>query len=131
MSKVRKSDGCWRWDAGFTPEGYGKFWLDGRTRLAHRLIYELERGPIPDGLVIDHLCRNRGCVNPEHMEPVTNRANLLRGNTLAAGNLAKTHCRNGHEYNDANTYRPPDGSRMCRVCKRARDRAKYWQLKSG
>jgi hypothetical protein len=131
MSKVRKGDGCWGWDAGHTPAGYAKFWRDGRTQLAHRLIYEHERGPIPDGLVIDHLCRNRGCVNPDHLEVVTTRTNLLRGDTLAAANVAKTHCRNGHEYDDANTYRAPDGQRMCRVCMRAHDRARYWRLKSG
>ena len=130
MSKVRKTSGCWEWAAGRTPAGYGKFYLGGKTVLAHRVSYELHVGRIPKGLNLDHLCRNRACVNPAHLEPVTVRTNLLRGDTLAAANSVKTHCINGHEFNDANTYRVPDGSRMCRVCMRARDRARYWRLKN-
>lgn len=126
--KVDKSGDCWLWTAGRTPEGYGKFWLDGRTVLAHRVAFELGHGPIPDGLQLDHLCRVRHCVR--HLEPVTVRDNLMRGpGTLAAINAAKTHCRNGHEFTDANTYRPPDGSRMCRECMRAKDRRAYWRKK--
>jgi len=132
MSKVRKTDQCWEWVAGLTTEGYGKFWLDGRTTLAHRISYQLHRGPIPEGLIIDHLCRNRACVNPDHLDTVTHRTNLLRGETLAAANAAKTHCRNGHEFNDENTYVvPSDGSRMCRVCMRDTGRRRYWRLKAG
>jgi hypothetical protein len=117
--------------AGLTSEGYGKFWLDGRAQLAHRIAYELNVGPIGDGLHIDHLCRNRACVRPDHLEPVTIRDNLMRGpSTLAAINAAKTHCRNGHEFDAVNTYRPTDGSRMCRECMRASDRRAYWRKKA-
>ena len=128
-SKVDKDGDCWLWTAGKTPEGYGKFWLDGRTVLAHRIAYGLEHGAIPDGLHLDHLCRVRHCVR--HIEPVTVRENLLRGpTTLAAINAAKTHCRNGHEFTAANTYSPPDGSRMCRECMRASDRRAYWRKRA-
>jgi hypothetical protein len=131
MSYIEQSPDCWNWTGGLTSRGYGKFWRDGRTVSAHRTSYELHVGPIPDGLHIDHLCRNRRCVRPDHLEPVTARDNLLRGDTLAAGNVAKTECANGHPYDDGNTYRAPDGSRMCRTCMRDRDRRRYWRLKAG
>jgi hypothetical protein len=128
-SYVDKSGDCWLWTGGRTPEGYGKFWLNGKTVLAHRVAYALERGRLPDtGHQLDHTCRVRSCVRIHHLESVSVRENLLRGpTTQAAINSAKTHCRNGHEYTDANTYRPPDGSRMCRVCARAKDRRAYWR----
>lgn len=129
MSKVRTTEDCWEWIAGCTPEGYGKFWINGKTDLAHRVAYRLHVGPIPHGLVLDHLCRNRRCVRPDHLEPVTHRTNLLRGDTLAAANVAKTHCRNGHPYSEVNTYIAPDGSRMCRLCMRASGRRRYWRLR--
>ena len=92
--------------------------MAGKHFLAHRMIYELLVGPIPDGLEIDHLCRNRGCVNPGHMEPVTHRENLMRGDTVAAANPAKTHCIRGHPYDDENTYRY-GSHRYCRACNKA------------
>lgn len=129
-AKISRGE-CWEWTGGLTPAGYGKFWLDGRTVLAHRLSYELHVGPIPPGMQLDHLCRRRSCVRPDHLQPVTIRDNLLRGvDTLAALNVAKTHCRNGHEFTDANTYRPPDGSRVCRECQRAKDRRRYWKARA-
>src|SRR5690606_7991791 len=97
--------------------------------------YELLVGPISAGLYLDHLCRTPRCVNPHHLEPVTARENSLRGETVLARNLAKTHCPSGHEYTQENTYRAgpakktPNGSRQCRTCVRERKRAAYWANK--
>lgn len=112
---VDKSGECWVWTAALDQDGYGTC-RRGGTKRAHRVAYEELVGPIPDGLVVDHLCRNRACVNPLHLEPVTNRVNLLRGDTAAARNAAKTHCPQGHEYTDANTQRKSNGARICRTC---------------
>lgn len=117
----RGPDECWEWLSGKHSDGYGKFWLDGRTELAHRFAYELMRGPIPDGLQIDHLCRNRACVNPSHMEIVTGEVNTLRGLSFAAQNARKTHCAHGHPLSGDNVYITSDGERVCRTCKRATD----------
>lgn len=118
--KVDKSggpDACWPWNAGLSPEGYGVFtWVKGKSGPAHRFAWMLAHGvPFPDGLVTDHLCRNRACVNPSHIEAVTQHVNLHRSPLTCAG---KTHCPQGHAYDEANTYRPPSGRRMCRACRR-------------
>ena len=99
-SKVDKDGpgGCWLWTASQNGYGYGKFKAPHAFVASHRYAYELLVGPIPDGLQIDHLCRNRACVNPAHLEPVTQRVNLMRGNTLASINARKTHCIRGHEF---------------------------------
>ncbi len=114
--------GCWEWTAGKNSTGYGQFYFHLRLERAHRVAYTLLVGPIPEGLAIDHLCRNRGCVNPSHLEPVTNRENLLRGDTLPAANVRKTHCPQGHAYDEANTYITKRGLRMCKACSRERDK---------
>lgn len=110
---------CWPWLAGRTPEGYGRVLWFQKQVYAHRLSYELTRGVIPPGLVIDHLCRNTTCVNPDHLEAVTQRENTLRGNGIGGVNAAKTHCPKGHEYTPENTYMGRYGGRSCRACKRA------------
>jgi len=131
--KVDQSGDCWEWKATKQPKGYGLFGLEGQSRLAHRVAYELTIGPIPEGLVIDHLCRNRSCVNPAHMEPVTSRENTLRGKTLAAENVKKTHCPKGHPYAGENLYiQPRTGKRFCRACAHARwldKKAEHGKLK--
>lgn len=120
--KVAFSDwsGCWEWTAAKSDGGYGRFRTGGRSSpfvVAHRIAYELLAGPIPDGLVIDHLCRNRACVNPTHLEPVTQRVNTLRGVGLSAINAARTHCPQGHPYEGRNLMTTKDGFRQCRACK--------------
>jgi hypothetical protein len=84
--------------------------------VAHRVAYEIYRGPIPEGLVLDHLCRNRQCVNPSHLEAVENRTNILRGTGFAAHHARKSHCPQGHEYGTENTYLDKGGMRHCRAC---------------
>lgn len=112
---------CWPWLAYVAPTGYGQVKIGGRQFGAHRVAYELAVGPIPDGLQIDHLCRNRACVNPSHMEAVTQQVNLARGDA-GLHNAIKTHCPAGHPYDDENTVIVADGRRRCRACRRARGR---------
>lgn len=122
--------GCASWLAGKFSDGYGQFSLKGAPYLAHRVSYTLANGPIPPGMVLDHICRNRACVAPDHLEVVDNRTNVLRGEGFAAENAKRTHCPQGHEYTAENTYvsRPdksaPNGRRHCRTCHRERDRAR-------
>lgn len=114
--------GCWLWTGARSGEGYGTFMVEGRTTLVHRFAYELLVGPIPDGLHIDHVrargCRNRNCVNPGHLEPVSLVENLMRGDTVSTRNAAKTHCPYGHDYDG----RYPNGYRYCRRCAAERQR---------
>jgi hypothetical protein len=117
----RKPSGCWEWTGTRMVYGHGRTWYRGKRRLAHRAVYELLVGPVPDGLVLDHLCRNPPCVNPAHVEPVTDRENILRGVGPPAQNARKTHCHNGHPFDEANTITRPDG-RECRECQREASR---------
>ncbi|MFD0772635.1 HNH endonuclease signature motif containing protein [Streptomonospora algeriensis] len=110
-------DACWTWTGALDRGGYGKFFIAGREYIAHRLAYEIVLGPIPGGLCIDHLCRHRACVNPVHLEPVTQRENVLRGNSPAALHARATHCPEGHPFDETNTYLYPDGRRGCRTCR--------------
>lgn len=124
-SKVDRGehDECWPWTACDDGRGgYGVFWLRGRNVLAHRVAYMDANGPIPDGLQIDHLCRNRRCCNPNHLEPVTIRTNVLRGIGVTAENARKTHCIHGHEFTPENTVHRPAGGRSCRACDNAKAR---------
>ena len=111
---------CWEWTAFLYPSGYGHFQYPAHgSHLAHRFSYELVFGAIPIGLTIDHLCRVRHCVNPEHLEAVSLRTNTLRGKTITARNAVKTHCLRGHPYDLLNTYLH-QGRRHCRECNRLR-----------
>jgi hypothetical protein len=113
-----QADGCWHWTGRVARDGYGFLHVGGgRYVLAHRWSYEHHVGPIPEGLTIDHLCRVRHCVNPEHLEPVTQRVNNLRSESEPAKNARKTHCKRGHEFTPENTYRHRDGRRECGTCK--------------
>lgn len=114
-------NGCWVWTASqFGDSGYGRISHNNRSRGAHRVAYELYVGPIPEGLTIDHLCRNRSCVNPAHLEAVPIGVNILRGENPAARNARKTHCKWGHEFTPENTGKKTGGGRRCRACARRR-----------
>ena len=114
--------GCWEWAASKDRYGYGKFSIKSVHERAHRVAYELIEGPIPASLQLDHLCRNRSCINPAHLEPVAPSENVMRGQSFAALNAIKTHCPAGHEYTSENTYRWRN-ARHCRTCVAARKTA--------
>jgi len=116
-NKVRKSNNCWIWVATKNKEGYGKFWFNKKHLKAHRFAYEMFIGLIPKDLTIDHLCRNPSCVNPEHLESVTLKENILRGKGVGVINSKKTHCIHGHEFTEENTYIYSNGDRKCRTCR--------------
>lgn len=114
--------GCWNWTAARHPRGYGHFFVYGKVVNAHRVAWWIFIGDIPEGKELDHLCKNRSCVNPLHLEPVTHAENVARGD-VALFNNSKTHCPQGHEYNEANTnYNKKINRRTCRVCNRDRMR---------
>ncbi len=114
--------GCWNWTGAHLPSGYGIFFMrkvDGKIRYVyvHRFSWEYHHAEqIPEGFEPDHLCRNRQCANPSHIEVVTHKVNMLRGNTIAARNASRTYCPHGHEYNTENTKITKDDSRLCRAC---------------
>lgn len=113
---------CWLWTGAKQSDGYGVVGHENKIYLAHRKIYEILVGKIPEGLELDHKCRNRSCVNPAHLEPVTHKENVLRGKSPSAKNSIKTHCNNGHKFTDENTANPKNKKgvvyRRCRICAR-------------
>jgi len=128
LSKVNVLDsGCWEWTMCKDTYGYGIFWI-GRKTSPHRFIYEYYYGQICPDLTIDHLCRNRACCNPIHLEQVTNKVNVLRGNGVMAINSRKTHCKRGHELSENNIYRYGT-SRVCKECKYITRKA--WRISVG
>ena len=133
--KIGGPTDCWLWQGAKNSRGYGRFHVEG-TRWqrvgAHRIAYEMAKGPIPNGLQTDHLCRTPACVNPTHLETVTSRTNTLRGINPRS---SRSHCGRGHEYQADNfrLYLPKGAThpkRVCRVCHRIRERTKYQQRRA-
>lgn len=122
LSRLISVNNCWVLKPN-EPKGYSRTMHNRKRMMTHRVVYEILVGPIPDDLQLDHLCRNRACVNPDHLEPVTIEQNLFRSNlTIASQNKAKTQCKNGHEFTRHNTYHPPKYPKK-RYCKTCRDDA--------
>jgi hypothetical protein len=128
--KVDMTGRCWEWTGVLHEKGYGIFYLEGRSRLAHRISFEFKSGKIEHGLTLDHLCRNRKCVNPDHLEPVTNKENVLRGEGRTAVNAKKAHCIKGHLFDLANTRITSSRRRCCITCKKELDRLYKIRLKN-
>lgn len=119
---INKDTDCWEWKAEITHDGYGRYCYKYRRYMSHRFSYEIMIGPIPEGLQIDHLCRNRSCCNPEHLEAVTCKENLSRGLGCMPGVIvsankrkAKIHCKYSHEFTPENTYTYKN-KRSCKIC---------------
>ena len=134
LSRTKKQeDGCWVWQGARLTNGYGSVRVlrDGvsKAALAHRLAYELVSGPIPAGMQLDHLCRVRHCINPTHLEPVTQVTNILRGESPWARRKRQTHCIHGHPLAGANVRVRRDGTRQCRECDREQQRRKAQRRK--
>jgi len=130
LDKIKYVDDCWLWFAHTTPGGYGIYWNGKEQVYAHRFSYTFYKGEISNGLEIDHLCRKRNCVNPNHLEAVTRSENTKRGllpQILRERQKSKTHCPKGHEYNLENTYHRPDrpNDRDCRICRNEARRNHY------
>lgn len=126
-------NGHWIWTGRPNNKGYGRIGRGGKyggMQFAHRAAYELFLGRIPEGLEIDHVCRVTMCVNPDHLEAVTHRENLRRGDTFTRKQLAKTHCPQGHPYDEENTYISVRGLRYCRTCVRVANRKSYRKRKA-
>lgn len=120
VDRVDDTDGCWRWKNFVNPYGYAVIsYREGGERtneMAHRLSYKLFVGDIPEGMVIDHLCRVRDCVNPSHLEVVSQRVNIRRGLTGTGRHKLLSHCSRGHKFTEKNTYIKPNGARNCKSC---------------
>ena len=120
FAKIKMNDiSCWLWQ-GHKTDGYGRIGSNGKTVRTHRAAYQAWIGPIPDGLTLDHLCRNRECFNPVHLQPVTKKENVLRGIGVTAANARKTHCLRGHLLAGINLFQTAD--RRCARCEHIRQR---------
>lgn len=118
---------CWEWQSDIDANGYGRVTVEGKTAYAHRVSYTTWAGPIPPGLVVDHVCRVRHCINPAHLEAVTNTVNTLRGTSPIAKNARKTHCPQGHPYTGSN-LRVNRNRRYCVACQNERNRQRRRQV---
>lgn len=124
-SKVDTTGLCWEWTASRNAKGYGCFRVaDRRNATAHRVAWEMLVGVIPEGMQLDHLCRNRSCVNPDHLEVVDGRTNTLRGNAMSARWARRTHCNYGHPFDEENTRVWGNDGRRCAQCQSDRAKAR-------
>ena len=128
-AKVKKTDTCWLWTGAPSANGYGRIKTGGVMEYAHRLSLDIAGQELVKGMEVDHLCRNRMCVNPDHLEQVTHQENVLRGEAPSAHLARRTHCSKGHPYDGDNLYNRPDGARICRDCARAASLAWYHRRK--
>ncbi len=146
--KIEVTDGCWTWLGTRTTRGYGRIFKGRKPYQAHRVVYELLVGAIPEGMTLDHLCRNRLCVNPAHLEPVSDRINRMRGISPPAVAARRATCVHGHEYTPQTMRLTKQGARVCRICtnekararlqndpeqrarRNAKDRRLYWEKKA-
>jgi len=124
----KEPDGCWIWTGTSIYSGYGRIKFNSRNILAHRFVYEYLVDEIPKGLTLDHLCRNRICVNPDHLETITQKENRRRGQSKN-GNMNKTHCIHGHKYTKETTQVYSNGWRECKICKSFTNRRNYLKKK--
>ena len=135
MKRVHPETGCWEWTGRLSEDGYGKVPVaSGRYGSVHRLSYQLKWGSVPDGLEIDHVCRNRRCFNPDHLEAVTRRENVRRGalpEMMRKKATDQTHCRLGHPLSGSNLVLqgPEKKFRVCRICRATRQRYRYHNRK--
>ena len=131
FNKIEQTNNCWNWIGGKQTNGYGMFWTGKELVLSHRFSYELFKDKIPKGYTIDHLCRNRVCVNPEHLEVVTQKINVLRGNSFCSINSKKTHCPKGHELKGDNLDKThlKRGKRSCKICAQIREKRRWIKIK--
>lgn len=119
FEKVDKTkDGCWLWIGGISDGGYGVFDYNGKSHNSHKWLYERNKKRVPKNKQLDHLCRNRACVNPDHLEIVTFKQNILRGISPSAINAKKTHCKKGHILDGDNLYINPTNARVCKTCRK-------------
>ena len=119
LAKIEQlPSGCWQWKASKYPAGYGQMWNGSRVEQAHRISFREFVGDIPDGCEIDHICRNRSCVNPEHLRAVTHRENMRASDSVMGLNAKKTHCKRGHPLSGENLRVEQSGARQCRECLR-------------
>lgn len=130
IDRVEVVNDCWEWQ-GYLVKGYAytRSPFDMKSTRMHRLTYEVFKKPIDEQMVLDHLCRDRKCLNPDHLEEVTLVENVMRGESQHAKNARKTHCKHGHSFSEENTYRY-QGKRMCRAC-RTNNRRAFYKKKSG